>query len=45
MFSKAVGLVVVSEGGFVFLVPRGKPPTSFSDLSLVTIRAGEFACN
>jgi len=27
VFSKAVGLVIVSEGGFVLLVSRGNPPT------------------
>jgi hypothetical protein len=42
VFSKAVGLVIVSEGGFVLLVSRGKPSISLSDVSLVRIGAGEF---
>ena len=44
VFSKAAGLVIVSEGGFVLLVSRGKPSISLSDISLVIIRAGEFVC-
>jgi len=44
VFSKAVGLVIVSERGFVLLVSRGKPATSLSDVSLVTVGAGEFVC-
>ena len=45
VFSKAVGLVIVSEGGFLLLVSCGKlPPSSSSDICFVTDRAGEFVC-
>ena len=44
VFSKAVGLVIISEGGFVFLVSRRKPSIGLSNISLVTVGAGEFVC-
>jgi len=44
VFCKAVGLVIVSEGDFVFFVSQGELSTSLSDVSFVAIRAGEFVC-
>jgi len=44
VFSKAVGLVIVSEGGFVLLVSCGKSPSSLSNIGFVTVKAGEFVC-
>jgi uncharacterized protein YjeT (DUF2065 family) len=44
VFSEAVGLVIVLEGGFVLFVPRGELSTSLSDISLVAVGAGEFVC-
>jgi hypothetical protein len=41
VFSKAEGVVIVSEGGFLLLVSRGKPSTSLSNISLVKIGAGQ----
>ena len=45
VFCEAVGLVIVPEGGFVFLVSRGESSTSLSDVSFVAIKAGEFVCS
>jgi len=45
VFCEAVGLVIVSEGGFVFFVSLGESSTSLSDVSFVAIGAGEFVCS
>ena len=45
VFCKAVGLVIVLEGGFVFFVSRGESSTGQSDVSFVAIGAGEFVCS
>ena len=45
VFCKVVGLVIVSEGGFVFFVSCGELSTSLADVSFVAIGAGEFVCS
>jgi hypothetical protein len=42
MFGKAIVLVIVAEGGFVFFVPYGEPSACLTNISFITIRAGEF---
>jgi len=45
VFCEVLGLVIVSEGGFVFFVSLGESPTGLSDISFVAIGAGEFVCS
>ena len=45
VFCEAVGLVIVSESGFVFFLSRGESSTILSDVSFVAIGAGEFVCS
>jgi hypothetical protein len=45
VFCETVGLVIVSEGSFVFSVPCGKSSTSLSDVSFFAIGAGKFVCS
>jgi len=45
MFCEAVGLVIVSEDGFVFFVSHGQSSTSLSDVSFVAIGTGGFVCS
>jgi hypothetical protein len=45
VFGKAIGMVIVLEGGFAFFISRGELSTSLSDVSLITIGAGEFVCS
>jgi len=45
VFCEAVGLLIVSEGGFVFFVPLGESSTSLSDVSFVAVGAGEVVCS
>jgi len=40
-----LGLVIVSESGFVFFLSRGESSTILSDVSFVAIGAGEFVCS
>jgi len=44
VFCEAVGLVIVSEGAFVFFVSLGESSTILYDVSFVAIGAGEFLC-
>jgi len=45
VFCEAVGLVIVSEGSFVFFVSHEESSTSLSYVSFVAIRVGEFVCS